>query len=86
MPPLPSCGPRPGPAQIQLVRPNGSVAATGAAGTSGDFAIAVAPGTYTVRATASGAIGRGCSVTPAQVDVALGATVTVAVSCDTGIR
>jgi len=71
------------------VRADGSVAAAGDAGTSGDFAIPVAPGTYTVEAAAIAAntsIGRGCTVTPAQVTVARGTTVTVAVSCDTGIR
>lgn len=88
-PPDPACAPRPGAAHIQLARADGTVAAQGDAGSDGRFALTVTPGRYTVNA-ASGppapAVGRGCAATPAQVALAAGATATVAVSCDTGIR
>ncbi|MDQ1391919.1 MAG: hypothetical protein QOF30_896 [Acidimicrobiaceae bacterium] len=88
-PPVPGCAPRPGPAHIQLVRGDGTVAAAGNAGSDGTFAISVAPGSYTVVAhtfATSAAIGRGCTASPSGVTVTQGRTETVAVSCDTGIR
>jgi hypothetical protein len=88
-PPSPSCAPRPGPAHIQLLRADGSVAAEGTAASDGTFAIAVGPGNYTVVAqtvAASSAIGRGCTANPGSVTVTPGSAQTVAVSCDTGIR
>jgi hypothetical protein len=88
-PPNPACAPRPGPAHIQPVRINATVAAQGDAGSDGQFAISVAPGTYLVQAqstSSTGGIGRGCTVTPAEVSVAPDTRTTVAVSCDTGIR
>jgi hypothetical protein len=89
IPPDPACAPRPGPAHIELVRADGSVAAQGDAGANGQFAITVAPGTYAVHATTlpgSAAIGRGCTATPASVRVTPAAGADVTVSCDTGIR
>ncbi len=89
IPPLPGCAPRPGPAHIQLVRGDGTVAASGNAGSDGTFAISVGPGSYTVVAhtvATSAAIGRGCTASPSAVTVTRGRTETVAVSCDTGIR
>ncbi|MDQ1376419.1 MAG: hypothetical protein QOE15_592 [Acidimicrobiaceae bacterium] len=88
-PPLPACAPRPGPAHVQLVRTNGTVAAQGNAGADGTFAIPVAPGSYNVvvqTVSPSTAPGRGCSANPANVTVTPGSATTVAVSCDTGIR
>ncbi|MCA1675610.1 MAG: hypothetical protein LC799_26670 [Actinobacteria bacterium] len=85
--PDPECAPRPGAADIQLVRPNGTVAAQGRAGSEGHFGVVVAPGFYAVRATADApGPGKGCQVEPAEVTVVAGAVALVAVSCDTGIR
>jgi hypothetical protein len=87
IPPDPQCAPRPGPADIQLVRPNGTVAARGRAGPGGQFSLTVGPGSYTVRATApTPGPGRGCQAEPAQVTVVARSVVSVAVTCDTGIR
>lgn len=86
IPPDPQCAPRPGAADIQLVRPNGSVVAEGRAGSDGRFSVPAAPGSYTVRATANPGPGRGCQAEPAQVTVVARSVVSVAVSCDTGIR
>lgn len=89
VPPDPACAPRPGPAHIQLVRADGTIAAQGDAGSGGQFAISVAPGSYGVQAESSPAapgIGRSCTASPAQVIVKSEAGSTVAVSCDTGIR
>jgi hypothetical protein len=89
IPPDPACAPRPGPAHIELVRGDGSVAAQGDAGANGQFAITVAPGTYAVNATtlpSSQAIGRGCTASPASVSVTPAGGASVTVSCDTGIR
>jgi hypothetical protein len=88
-PPDPACAPRPGPAHIELVRVDGSVAAQGDAGANGQFAITVAPGTYAVNATtlaSTQAIGRGCTASPASVSVTPASGASVTVSCDTGIR
>jgi hypothetical protein len=88
-PPDPACAPRPGPAHIQLVRADGTIAAQGDAGSDGHLTLAVAPGDYTVQATtvsATAAIGRGCSAAPSQISVKPATVTTVAVSCDTGIR
>jgi hypothetical protein len=87
IPPDPQCAPRPGAADIQLVRPNGSLAAQGRAGLDGQFSIVVTPGPYAVQATAPApGPGRGCQVEPAEVTVVAGAVATVVVRCDTGIR
>jgi hypothetical protein len=87
VPPDPQCAPRPGMADIQLVGPNGTVAAQGRAGSDGQFSVAVAPGSYAVRATAPApGPGTGCQVEPAQVAVVAHAVALVAVRCDTGIR
>lgn len=87
IPPDPQCAPRPGPADIQLVRPNGSVVAQGRAGSDGRFSLPAVPGSYTVRATApTPGPGRGCQTEPAQVTVVARSVVSVTVSCDTGIR
>lgn len=87
IPPDPQCAPRPGVADIQLVRPNGTVAAQGRAGSDGQFSVVVAPGTYAVRAAAPAAgPGTGCQVEPAQVTVVARAVELAAVRCDTGIR
>ena len=87
IPPDPQCAPRPGVADIQLVRPNGTVAAQGRAGLDGQFSVVVAPGSYVVRATlpAPGP-GTGCQVEPSQVTLVARAVALVAVRCDTGIR
>jgi hypothetical protein len=89
IPPLPACAPRPGPAHIELVRSDGSVAAAGDAGNDGHFVLAVPSGHYNVTATSGtspSTIGRGCRATPAAVTVAPGSVTTVDVACDTGIR
>jgi hypothetical protein len=88
VPPNPACAPRPGAAHIQLVRADGTTAAQGDAGSNGQFFIQVAPGSYTVKATAPtpAAIGRGCTANPSPVTVTPSAASSVAVSCDTGIR
>lgn len=87
IPPDPQCAPRPGVADIQLVRPNGTVAAQGRAGSDGQFNVVVAPGTYAIRATAPApGPGKGCQVEPAQVTVVARAVALAAVLCDTGIR
>jgi len=84
-PPDPACAPRPGTAEIRLVRRNGSVAAEGEAGSDGRFLIRVRPGRYAVEATTSSP-GRGCEATPSEITVTARTLVDVAVSCDTGIR
>jgi hypothetical protein len=87
VPPDSACAPRPGPAHIQLLRTDGTVAAQGYAGSSGQFAISVAPGTYTVIAESTTSDpGRGCSANPATVTVSPMAASTIDISCDTGIR
>ncbi len=87
IPPDPQCAPRPGVADIRLVRPNGTVAAQGRAGSDGHFSVVVAPGSYAIRATAPApGPGTGCQVEPAQVAVVARAVALVAVRCDTGIR
>jgi hypothetical protein len=85
LPPDPACAPRPGPADIELVGPDGVVAASTTAGEDGAFTIPVPPGSYEVRA-AAGTLGRACQPDPAQVIVAPASSVSVSVSCDTGIR
>jgi hypothetical protein len=86
VPPDPACAPKPGAAHIELVRRDSSVAAEGGAGSDGRFRIAVAPGRYTVRATAPTPVGRGCTAAPSEVTLTKGEVVSVSVSCDTGIR
>jgi len=91
IPPDPACAPRPGPATVELARPDGIVVAQDRTGDDGAFILAAAPGTYDVRAFsgaagAGAAIGRGCQADPARVELQPGTSTTVAVSCDTGIR
>jgi hypothetical protein len=87
VPPSPACAPRPGPAHIQLLRANGTVAAQGDAGSDGQFFLAAKPGSYSVTATTPPPmVGRGCTVDPTQVTVPNGVVAHVSVSCDTGIR
>jgi hypothetical protein len=87
IPPEPQCAPRPGPADIQLVRSDVGVVAQGRAGSDGQFVVAAAPGRYTVKASAtSPSPGRGCQAEPEQVTVIRGSMTQVAVTCDTGIR
>jgi len=87
IPPDPQCAPRPGPVDVRLLRPDGTVSAQVRAGADGLFTIDVAPGRYAVdAAAASPSPGRGCQATPAQVTVAAGHLTSVAVACDTGIR
>ena len=85
IPPDPQCAPRPGAADIQLVLPNGTVAAQARAGSDGQFSMVVAPGPYAVRASAPApGPGKGCQVD--EVTVVAVAVATVVVRCDTGIR
>ena len=87
VPPDPACAPRAGPADIELVGPDGAVAASARAGDDGAFVLPAAPGRYTLRASAAGpGIGGGCRAEPEEVTVEPGGEITVAVSCDTGIR
>jgi len=87
VPPDPLCAPRPGAAEIEIVKPDGGVAARVSAGSDGTFAIAVAPGRYAVKATAAApGPGRGCQTEPPAVTVVPGSFTPVAVTCDTGIR
>ena len=88
LPPDPACAPRPGSADIELVRPDGTVAATTRASDDGAFAFPVAPGPYSVRAgdPSGRPLGTACQVEPAEIDVHPATTITVAVTCDTGVR
>lgn len=87
VPPEPQCAPRAGAAQLSLLRADGSVAASGQAGTDGSFSFPVVPGTYVVQAVAAApSPGRGCQADPSPVTVPAGSYATVSVSCDTGIR
>jgi len=85
VPPDPACAPRPGAAEIRLVRRNGPVAAGSQAGPDGRFVVRVRPGHYAVEATASSP-GKGCQATPSEVTVTARSYVTIDVGCDTGIR
>ncbi len=72
---------------MTLAPADGTVAATGQAGADGAFSIPVVPGTYVVQAVATApSPGRGCQADPSPVTVPAGTYVSVAVSCDTGIR
>lgn len=87
IPPDPQCAPRPGPARIRVLRGDGATAAEVTAGSDGRFLATLPPGTYTVTATpTSPGPGRGCLVEPSSTTVLAGALITVAVTCDTGIR
>lgn len=83
----PGCAPRPGPAHVVLVRTDDGTTLSTQAGASGEFSLSVAPGTYVLKVVplAPGP-GRGCQANPAEVRVTRGATATVEVICDTGIR
>jgi hypothetical protein len=81
--------PKAGPAQVELVRADGTVAVQGNAGSDGAFTLTVAAGTYTISAqpiVATTATGQGCAATPSEVTVTPGGSATVAVSCTTAIR
>ncbi len=87
VPPDPACAPRPGAATVELARLDGTVVARYPAGPDGIFNIRVAPGTYTVLASASlSGIGGGCQADPAEVTTGPGESTTITVTCDTGIR
>jgi len=86
VPPDPQCAPRPGAAEIHLVRVGDGTTLSGQAGADGRFSIAAGPGTYAVKAVTNASPGRGCSADPSQVTVVPGAGASVSVSCDTGIR
>ncbi|HEV7863595.1 MAG TPA: hypothetical protein VGR20_12875 [Acidimicrobiia bacterium] len=68
---------------LRLLRPDGSVAATGKSGADGTFRLAVAPGSYRLVADWPSRIG-GCG--PVDVTVERGRFTHADVSCDTGIR
>jgi len=78
----PSCNDKPVPAHLVLQRGDGSTAASGDAGSDGQFFIAAPAGSYTLSATSPNAMR--CSSQP--VTVASGHVTDVRVSCDTGIR
>ena len=87
LPPDPACAPRPGPADIELVLADGSVAVAGRAGNDGAFILVAGAGSYTVRASVPDvSLGGGCQVDPAELTLEEGSSVVVTVSCDTGIR
>ncbi|HUQ64406.1 MAG TPA: hypothetical protein VM121_11685 [Acidimicrobiales bacterium] len=85
-PPDPACAPRPGPADIRLLR-SGRVVATARAGSDGRFRIVVPPGRYEVGAS-PGPIGipTPCTANPSPVRVVPFAFAQVDVHCDTGIQ
>ena len=74
-----------GPAHIELLNTDGSVAAAGNAGSGGAFAITVAPGTYAVHATTipttTAAAALPCTATPNQVTASSGSGSAISVSC-----
>jgi hypothetical protein len=78
----PSCDDRPVPAHLVLERGDGSTAASGDAGSDGQFFIAAQAGSYALTATSPNAMR--CSSQP--VTVTSGHVTDVHVSCDTGIR
>lgn len=77
-----SCNDKPVPAHLVLQRGDGSTAASGDAGSDGQFFIASSAGSYTLTATSPNAMR--CSSQP--VTVTSGHVTDVHVSCDTGIR
>jgi hypothetical protein len=86
-PPAPACAPRPGPATVELARPDGIVVAQDRAGDDGQFSLSVPPGDYTVLAFGpDSAVGRGCQPDPTEVTLAPDTSTTVTVTCDTGTR
>jgi hypothetical protein len=86
-PPDPACSPRPGPATVELARPDGIVVAQARAGDDGEFSLTVPPGDYTVLAFGpNSAVGGGCEPDPAEVTLEPDTSTTVTVNCDTGIR
>ena len=86
VPPDPACEPRPGPAIIELARPDGIVVAQARVGESGAFVLSVSPGTYTVVVFAPSTLGGGCVADPAELTTELDTSTAVTVNCDTGIR
>jgi hypothetical protein len=86
-PPDPSCAPQPGPATIELARPDGIVVAQDQAGDDGEFSLSVPPGVYTVLTFGpDSAVGGGCVADPAEVALEPETSTTITVTCDTGIR
>jgi len=78
----PSCDDKPVPAHLVLQRGDGSSAASGDAGSDGQFFIAASAGSYTLTASSPNAMR--CSSQP--VTATSGHVTDVHVSCDTGIR
>ena len=65
---------------------NAAIAATATTDSNGHFTVALSPGSYTVHAEAGpGMIGLS-QITPGDVTVRAGATTTVRIELDTGIR
>ncbi len=86
-PPDPSCAPQPGPATIELARPDGIVVAQDRAGDDGEFSLSAPPGVYTVLTFGpDSAVGGGCVPDPAEVTLETDTSTTITVTCDTGIR
>lgn len=78
----PNCDDKPVPAHLELRRGDGSTAASGDAGSDGQFFITTPAGSYTLTATSPNAMR--CASQP--VTVSSGHVTDVHVSCDTGIR
>ncbi|GEM_PF-4919280 len=79
----PRCRPRPVATRVRLVSRSGSTVASARSSRSGQFKMAVPPGTYEVVAIYPGP-GRGCP--PQVVVVSAGKWSTAELRCDTGIR
>jgi hypothetical protein len=81
------CAPKPVPdRKVLILTPGGAIAATTTTDANGRFSVRVAPGSYTVRAEAGpGKLGLN-QVSPGDVTVRAGATATVRIELDTGIR
>jgi hypothetical protein len=86
VPPDPACEPRPGPAIVELARPDGIVVAQARVGDSGAFVLSVPRGTYTVVVFTPSSVGSGCAADPAEITTELDTSTAVTVNCDTGIR
>ena len=86
-PPDPACAPQPGPATVELARPDGIVVAQDRAGDDGEFSLSAPPGVYTVLTFGpDSAVGGGCVPDPPEVTVEPDTSTTITVTCDTGIR